>query len=109
MRDVEITQQPVELYKLLKFEGLVGSGGDAKTVISDGMVSVNGVIETQKRKKLVSGDVVTFGYESLKLKLVEAGETTSGAASGHDENSPVSPKGSARPVRRGKPPVVRSK
>jgi len=40
--EVIINRQPVELYKLLKFEGLVASGGDAKTVIAEGMVRVNG-------------------------------------------------------------------
>ena len=42
MRDVKITEEPVELYKLLKFEGMVASGGEAKTVISEGQVLVNG-------------------------------------------------------------------
>lgn len=69
MRDVEINTEPVELYKILKFEGMVASGGEAKTVIADGLVQVNGKIETQKRKKIVAGDVIEFNNEQLKIKL----------------------------------------
>jgi ribosome-associated protein len=68
MREVEITKEPVELYKILKFEGLVSSGGEAKTVINDGQVLVNGVPETRKRKKIVSGDVIEFN--SMKFKVL---------------------------------------
>ncbi|MBT7722934.1 MAG: RNA-binding S4 domain-containing protein, partial [Gammaproteobacteria bacterium] len=42
MRKVEITREPVELYKILKFEGLVSTGGEAKLLIADGQVTVNG-------------------------------------------------------------------
>lgn len=68
MREVEITKEPVELYKVLKFEGLVSSGGEAKTVINDGQVLVNGVPETRKRKKIVSGDIIEFN--SMKFKVL---------------------------------------
>jgi ribosome-associated protein len=67
MKDVEITKEPVELYKILKFEGLVSSGGEAKTVISDGQVLVNGEPETRKRKKIVSGDVIEFRDEKFRI------------------------------------------
>ncbi len=67
MKDVELTKEPVELYKILKFEGMVTSGGEAKTVIADGQVTVNGVIETQKRKKIMSGDVIEYGAEKIRL------------------------------------------
>ncbi|MDF1765386.1 MAG: RNA-binding S4 domain-containing protein [Gammaproteobacteria bacterium] len=70
-RLVEITREPVELYKVLKFEGLVGSGGEAKAAIEAGLVTVNGTAELQKRKKLVGGDVVRVGDEVLVLSLVE--------------------------------------
>jgi ribosome-associated protein len=69
MREVEIIKEPVELFKLLKFEGMVGSGGEAKFVISEGMVKLNGEIEIRKRKKLVAGDVVEFQQEKVVLKL----------------------------------------
>ena len=67
MRMVEITQEPVELYKILKFEGMVGSGGEAKMVIADGYVKVNGEFETQKRKKIVSGDMIEFDGETIRI------------------------------------------
>ncbi|MFT5837092.1 MAG: ribosome-associated protein, partial [Candidatus Azotimanducaceae bacterium] len=58
MKDVEITREPIELFKLLKFEGLASSGGEAKALIAAGQVLLNGVLETQKRKKLVAGDCI---------------------------------------------------
>ena len=67
MRDVEITREPVELYKILKFEGLLSSGGEAKQVIAAGLVLVNGQVETRKRKKIVSGDVIEFNNEKLRI------------------------------------------
>ena len=69
MRDVEITTEPVELYKILKFEGLVASGAEAKSAIEDGLVLVNGKIETRKRKKMLSGDIIEFAGERLRLQL----------------------------------------
>lgn len=69
MRNVKITTEPVELYKILKFEGMVASGGEAKNVISNGQVLVNGVVETQKRKKINSGDTIEFNNEKLMLQL----------------------------------------
>ena len=69
MKQVEITTEPVELYKILKFEGMVASGGEAKLVIEQGLVSLNGNIETRKRKKIVSGDVIEFNHEKFLIKL----------------------------------------
>ncbi len=69
MSVVEITKEPVELYKILKFEGLVSSGAIAKKAVADAQVKVNGVIETQKRKKIVSGDIVEFKNHRLNIKL----------------------------------------
>jgi len=69
MRTVEITEEPIELYKILKFENMVNSGGEAKHVISEGQVAVNGEVETRKRKKIFSGDTVTFRNETLRIKV----------------------------------------
>ena len=69
MRIVAISREPVELYKILKFEGMVASGGEAKTVIAEGEVLVNGVVETRKRKKIVSGDIIEFGQERIRIQL----------------------------------------
>lgn len=74
MRDVEIRREPVELYKLLKFEGLASSGGQAKMVIADGLVTVNGETETRKRRKIVSGDIVGFAGDKIRIQTpVSAG------------------------------------
>jgi len=70
MREVEITKEPVELYKILKFEGMTSSGGEAKLVIEQGQVRVNGSVETRKRKKIVSGDVIEFASEKIQMKLI---------------------------------------
>lgn len=70
MREVEITQEPVELYKILKFEGMASSGGEAKLVIEQGQVKVNGSIETRKRKKIVSDDIIEFNNEKIHIKLI---------------------------------------
>ena len=69
MRVVLITKEPVELYKILKFEGLVGSGGEAKLVVADGLVLVNGVVETRKRKKIVCGDIIEFGEDIIRIEF----------------------------------------
>ena len=69
MREVIITKEPVELYKVLKFEAMVDSGGEAKSVIDQGLVSVNGEVETRKRKKLVSGDTIEFDNQEIQLVL----------------------------------------
>jgi len=70
MRIVDITQEPVELYKILKFEGLVTTGGEAKLLIADGQVTVNGAVETRRRKKIVDADVIEFRGEKLQMRLV---------------------------------------
>jgi len=71
MRQVEITKEPVELYKILKFEGLVASGGEAKLVIEQGQVNVNNRVETRKRKKIISGDVIEFNNEKIQIQLIK--------------------------------------
>ncbi len=64
---VELNHQPVELCKLLKIADLVGGGGEAKIVISEGYVLLNGEVEYQKRKKVYHEDVVEFNGEIVQL------------------------------------------
>jgi len=71
MREVEIITEPVELYKILKFEGMVSSGGEAKSVIANGKVLLNGIKEIQKRKKIVSGDIIEFNNEKILIQLMK--------------------------------------
>ncbi|MDW7771893.1 MAG: RNA-binding S4 domain-containing protein [Desulfobulbaceae bacterium] len=68
-RIVEIAREPIELYKLLKIENLVASGGEAKVVIAEGLVRVNGEIETRKRKKILANDIVSYGKETIRIAV----------------------------------------
>jgi ribosome-associated protein len=68
MNKIEINREPVELYKILKFEGMVASGGEAKSVIEAGRVNVNGEVETRKRRKIVSGNVIEFQGEKYEIQ-----------------------------------------
>jgi len=72
-RNVPIDRLPIELYKLLKFENLVQSGGEAKMLISAGMVKVNGEVETRKSKKIVAGDIVRLGDYELIIEQAPQG------------------------------------
>jgi ribosome-associated protein len=75
MKKVEITKEPVELYKILKFEGVVSSGGEAKAVVATGKVKVNGVVETRKRRKMMSGEIIEYENKKYQL-LLESGVQT---------------------------------
>jgi len=67
MRPITINKSPVELFKILKFEGLVDSGGGAKAAIERGLVKVNGEVETRKRKQIVAGDKIEFGGNNFVI------------------------------------------
>ncbi|MCW8471357.1 RNA-binding S4 domain-containing protein [Fluoribacter gormanii] len=69
MKDVFINKEHVELFKILKFEGIASSGAEAKDMIASGSVLVNGIIEKQKRKKMVAGDTIELKGEVFRLKL----------------------------------------
>ena len=59
----------IELYKILKIEGLSSSGGEAKAVIAAGQVLVNGMVETRKRKKIIAGDHIEFRNKKIHVQL----------------------------------------
>ncbi len=63
----ELESEFVELFKILKFEGVAESGGAAKQAIADGMVSVNGEIETRKRKKISAGDHIEVSGQTIEV------------------------------------------
>lgn len=67
-RIVLIEKVPVELCKVLKFENLASSGGEAKFMINDGLVKVNGMIETRKRKKIFPGDIIETGDQMIEIR-----------------------------------------
>lgn len=60
---VEVSNQPIELYKVLKIANAVSGGGEAKFAISEGYVAVNGELEQRKRRKMYDGDVIEFNNE----------------------------------------------
>lgn len=62
------SEEFIELNNLLKRFGWVVTGGEAKMKIKKGEVSVNGEVETRVRKKMRSGDEVTFGKEKGKVE-----------------------------------------
>ena len=68
-RIIIVKAEPIELCQLLKFAGLANNGGAAKAYISEGQVLLNGVVETQKRKKVMGGDRVSFADETLVVKV----------------------------------------
>ncbi|MGE4559868.1 MAG: RNA-binding S4 domain-containing protein [Desulfobulbus sp.] len=67
-RLVELSTSFIELDKLLKRENLAASGGEARYLISEGLVEVNGRVETRKRKKLYTDDIVVFNGVKLRIQ-----------------------------------------
>lgn len=65
--DFELKNDFIELIKLLKFLGLCDTGGEAKSVVEEGLVKFNGTIETQKRKKIRKGDKVQFNNTLITI------------------------------------------
>jgi ribosome-associated protein len=68
MENVEITTEYIKLEQLLKLTGSAGSGSDAKAVISDGLVKVNGSIELKRGKKLRKGDIIEYGGKKYQVE-----------------------------------------
>ena len=68
MEIIKLRDEFIKLGQALKAAGLVDSGVEAKIVIQDGLVKVNGAIEYQRGKKLVDGDVVDFEGNTIKIE-----------------------------------------
>lgn len=68
MEKINIVTEYIKLDSLLKLAALVGTGGEAKYVISEGMVTVNGEVCTQRGKKLRPGDRVSFAGNELEIE-----------------------------------------
>lgn len=67
METIIIKDDFIKLGQALKLAGMAGSGVDAKIMIQDGLVEVNGEVDTRRGRKLVEGDVVTFNGESFRI------------------------------------------
>ena len=68
MKEVKIKDEFIKLGQALKAANLVSSGVEAKDVILEGMVKVNGEKEYQRGKKLRAGDIVSFNGEEIKIE-----------------------------------------
>lgn len=68
MEIIKLRDEYIKLGQALKAAGFVESGVDAKFVIQDGLVSVNGEIEVQRGKKLYAGDVVSFDGQEIRIE-----------------------------------------
>jgi ribosome-associated protein len=65
--DVPVRDDAIRLGQFLKLANLVESGGEAKPLIADGAVTVNGEVETRRGRQLADGDVVSVGGQSARV------------------------------------------
>lgn len=68
METIKLREEYIKLGQALKAVGLVGSGVEAKEVIQDGLVKVNGETDLRRGRKLYGGDVVSFDGEEIKIE-----------------------------------------
>ena len=66
-RDVAIREETIRLGQLLKLAGIADSGGEARELVQDGTVRVNGEVETRRGRQLHRGDVVEAGGERVRV------------------------------------------
>lgn len=64
---VKLRDEYIKLGQALKASGLVGSGAEAKEVITEGLVCVNGEADTRRGRKLYAGDIINFNGEEVKI------------------------------------------
>ena len=68
MYTIKVREEYIKLGQALKAAGLVSSGIEAKEVIMDGLVKVNGEVDTRRGKKLYDGDTVSYDGEDIKIE-----------------------------------------
>ncbi|MCQ1531685.1 S4 domain-containing protein YaaA [Lutispora saccharofermentans] len=68
MLEIKIDTEYIKLDQFLKFAGLVNTGGEAKNIIMEGRITVNGSVEKARGKKLRADDIIEF--EGHKYKIV---------------------------------------
>lgn len=73
-QEITITTPYIQLDQLLKFSGLALSGGEAKEMIFAGIVDVNGITASERRKKIYSGDKVTIYADDVTIELAVTSE-----------------------------------
>jgi ribosome-associated protein len=67
VREVSIRDETIRLGQLLKLADLIDNGADAKPLLMQGLVFVNGELETRRGRQLVKGDVVSVGDEAVRV------------------------------------------
>lgn len=68
MEIIKLRDEYIKLGQALKAAGMVENGAESKVVIQNGLVMVNGSIETQRGKKLKDGDIVSFQGQEVKIE-----------------------------------------
>jgi ribosome-associated protein len=68
MTEIEIGAEGIRLGQLLKYAGVVDTGGEAKDLLASGLVAVNGVAETRRGAQLAAGDVVSVDGAEFRLR-----------------------------------------
>ncbi len=68
MQKIKIRDEYIKLGQLLKLAGLVENGADAKTVVQDGLVKVNGETDTRRGRKIAAGDVVEYDGSKIQVE-----------------------------------------
>jgi ribosome-associated protein len=67
VRDLPIRGESIRLGQALKLSGLADTGGEARALVEDGAVSVNGEVETRRGRQLRHGDIVALGDDELRI------------------------------------------
>ncbi len=67
MRDVPIRDESIRLGQLLKLADLIDQGSDARELLIQGLVLVNGEVETRRGRQVRAGDTVTYGGETVRV------------------------------------------
>ena len=67
METIKLRDEFIKLGQAIKFAGWVENGVEAKEVITDGLVTVNGEVDTRRGKKLYDGDVISYEGQSIKI------------------------------------------
>lgn len=68
MQKIKIRDEYIKLGQLLKLAGLVENGADAKTVVQDGLVKVNGETDTRRGRKIAAGDIVEYDGSKIQVE-----------------------------------------
>ena len=71
MKTIEITTEYIKLQDLLKIAGLTYTGGEAKVMVQEGLVTVNGEVCTMRGRKIRPGDTVEFEEKTLEVRYAD--------------------------------------